>query len=79
MMTHESDFEEVVTLALRLSPVEKVRLLERLAVTLEQDLQPKQALRSLYGSFADLGDAPSAEAIDDTRREVWSNFPREDV
>ena len=30
--------------------------------------------QSLYGSFADLGIAPSVEDIDKVRREMWSNF-----
>jgi hypothetical protein len=36
---------------------------------------PKQ---SLWGICAGLGNAPSAAEIDQTRQEVWSNFPRED-
>jgi hypothetical protein len=78
-MTEQSLFEDAVSLALRLSPVEKVRLLERLAVTLEQDLQPQAPLPSLYGQFANLGAAPSEDVIDEARREAWGNFPREDV
>jgi hypothetical protein len=37
------------------------------------------ARRSVLGLCADLGPAPSAEEIDDTRREMWSKFPRDDV
>lgn len=40
------------------------------------DLQPR---RSLYGIFAHLGTAPSAEEIDQARAEAWANFPREDL
>jgi hypothetical protein len=35
--------------------------------------------RSLLGLCADLGPAPSAEDIDEARREMWSGFPREDI
>jgi hypothetical protein len=74
--------DDVVTLALRLSPVDKVRLIEKLAPVLERDLALKSAgdtKRSLYGLCADLGSAPSAEEIDQARREVWASFPREDI
>ena len=42
----------------------------------EAPLMPK---RSLRGALADLGPAPSAEDIDEVRREMWPNFPRDDV
>ncbi len=77
----EKAFEEVVNLALSLTPVEKVRLVERVMKTLERDIetvQPKPK-RSLLGLCADLGPAPSAEEIDEARREAWANFPREDI
>ncbi len=35
--------------------------------------------RSLLGLWADLGPAPSAEDIDEARREAWANFPRDDI
>ncbi|HET7077011.1 MAG TPA: hypothetical protein VFM49_06110 [Chloroflexia bacterium] len=40
------------------------------------DLIPSPAVpnRSLYGLWADLGSAPSAEEIDQARREAWANF-----
>ncbi|MBM3237215.1 hypothetical protein FJZ31_13060 [Candidatus Poribacteria bacterium] len=34
----------------------------------------KRPLRSAYGICADLGPAPSAEEIDEMRREVFKNF-----
>jgi hypothetical protein len=75
--------DQATSLALRLSPVDKVRLIERLAPYLERDLiastQPQPGARSLYGLCADLGSAPSAEEIDEARREAWANFPREDI
>jgi hypothetical protein len=74
--------EEITEMALRLSPVDKVRLIEKLAPALERDLvtQPTNTpRRSLYGLCADLGAAPSADEIDQARREAWGNFPREDI
>lgn len=38
--------------------------------------QPRQ---SLYGLWADLSAPISAEDIDEARREMWGNFPREDI
>ena len=75
------DYEAVARLALQLSPADKVRLIERLAYRLRYDLgslspTPK---RSLLGALAHLGPAPSAEEIDEARREAWNNSPREDV
>jgi hypothetical protein len=35
--------------------------------------------RELIGLCADLGPAPSAEEIDETRREMWARFPRDDA
>jgi hypothetical protein len=35
------------------------------------------ARRSILGLCADLGPAPSAEAIDESRREIWAKFPRD--
>jgi hypothetical protein len=82
MSENSSKFEQTVTLALNLTPVEKVRLIEQVIATLEQDLQaanPKQPRRSLLGVLSQYGAAPSAEEIDQARREMWGNFPREDI
>lgn len=37
------------------------------------------ALRPVRGLLRDLGPAPSDEAIDEARRELWAGFPREDL
>ena len=73
--------EDVVALASRLSALDKVRLVERVAATIEQDLTGSQKApsRSLLGILAHLGSAPSAEEIDQARREGWANFPRDDI
>ena len=41
--------------------------------------EPSTARRTLVGLCADLGPAPSAEEIDEARREIWAAFPRDDV
>ncbi len=75
------DLDEALSLALQLSPRDKVRLIERVVTTLGQELDgPEQRpTRSLLGLCADLGTAPSTEEIDQSRREAWASFPREDA
>lgn len=74
-------FDEIVTLAENLPPLEKVRLVERVMATLEQQLTTaqNQPLKSAYGLWADLNIDISANEIDEVRREMWGNFPREDI
>jgi hypothetical protein len=76
-----SDLEQAVDLALKLSPLDKVHLVERVMTTLERELstssQKPKRKRSLYGLWSDV--SISAEEIDEARREMWGNFPREDI
>jgi hypothetical protein len=73
--------DEVLELARRLSPVDKVRLIERVAPEVERDLTAGREgrNRSLLGLLKDLGPAPSAEEIDAARTEAWDTFPRSEV
>ncbi|MHB8624984.1 MAG: hypothetical protein ACYDBJ_09305 [Aggregatilineales bacterium] len=72
--------DEVVAAALRLSPVEKVRLVERVVSTLESDviIPEQKPLETFKGILAHLGPGPSDEDIAEARREMMRNFPRED-
>ncbi|MAS34855.1 MAG: hypothetical protein CL610_12665 [Anaerolineaceae bacterium] len=81
MIDKASPLDEALALVEKLSPLDKVRLLEKLASTLESDLAEtqKQPLESLYGLWADLKIDISEEDIAQVRREMWSNFPREDI
>ncbi len=83
MNTNSLLLEQVFTQASRLETLDKVRLIERLMATLEQELTTTQSsaptVRSWRGVCAHLGQAPSAEEIDEARREEWANFPREDI
>ena len=78
--TH-SELEVVVEMVKQLSPIDKVRLLGRVILDLEAAIggAERKPLRFSYGALADLGSAPSAEEIDEVRREMWRGFPREDV
>ncbi len=40
---------------------------------------PANASRGFIGLCADLGPAPSADEIDEGRRDVWAGFPRDDI
>ena len=73
--------QEVLNLAKLLSPVDKVRLIQELAPDIERELVSNKITprKSLWGLCADLGNAPSADEIDEARREEWANFPREDI
>lgn len=81
MTDKELTLDELTEQVAQLSPMERLQLMERIAATLKQDLKdvdPKP-LKSLYGFLAHLGPGPSDEDIDEMRREMWSNFPREDI
>ncbi len=81
MVAKLADFDEVVAAALRLSPVEKVRLVERVVSTLESDVvrTDKTPLETFEGVLAHLGPGPTDEDIAEVRREMMRNFPREDI
>ena len=71
--------DHVLKLAEQLSPLDKIRLIERVAPQLERELQalderPRQSLRGLWKGI-DI----SAEDIAAARREMWANFPRADI
>ena len=67
--------EQVIALARQLPPLEKVRLIERIAPEIERDIRQQRPSKSLLGLCADLGPAPSAEDIDEIRLEMWAGFP----
>jgi len=71
--------EEALDLVKQLSPVDKVRLIERMALDIEGELranqpEPRKSLRGLWRGL-DITEEDIAEA----RREMWGNFPREDI
>lgn len=71
--------DQIAALAEQLSTLDKVRLIERLAPQIADDLQmdivqPRVSLRGLWR-----GETLSAEEIDEARKEMWRNFPREDI
>ena len=74
----EVTLEEVLQLVQHLSPLDKVRLIERIAPEIERALATGQSApgKPLLGLAKDLGPAPSAEEIDAARRDASARFPR---
>jgi hypothetical protein len=71
--------EELVLETLRTLPPEKQQEVLDFAKFLAAREDPKKPLRNVKGKFADLGVTITAEDIDEVRREMWKNFPREDI
>ncbi|MEA3345129.1 MAG: hypothetical protein U9Q78_02610 [Chloroflexota bacterium] len=73
--------EQVVLLARRLPPLEKIHLIEQMVPDIKRDMLKQQSLKrkSLLGLCADLGPAPTSEEIDEIRHEMWTGFPRKDI
>ena len=75
-------YDDALSIAQQLSPNDKARLLEDISAALRRDLiqtetASKKPKRSLLGLWE--GVSVSKEDIDEARREMWSNFPREDI
>ena len=71
--------EEALDLVKQLSPLDKVRLIERLVPDIERELKaarptPRKSLRGLWRGLN-----ITEEEIAEARREMWSNFPRGDI
>jgi len=86
VLVNSDDMSKAVTVKGKLADPRHVELDEpvtEMTGPVEVVLRPvpanSAARRSILGLCADLGPAPSAEEIDDTRREMWSKFPRDDV
>ncbi len=56
-----------------------VEVVLRLVTPEPAETEAPKPLRSLYGLWQDAGLNLSAEEIDEARREMWRNFPREDL
>ncbi|HEX4808177.1 MAG TPA: hypothetical protein VH325_04570 [Bryobacteraceae bacterium] len=74
-MTIEQSILEVV----RALPPEKQQEVLEHAERLRQETKPTIPSKSIKALWADLGISLSAEEIDDARREMWKNFPRDDI
>lgn len=77
----EARLEEILTLINALPLEDRVKLIERIAAGVTYDLTGKETTaqkvkptKSLLGLLADLGPAPTAEDIDEVRREMWGGY-----
>jgi hypothetical protein len=70
--------DQIKELLTKLTPQEKAEAVALLGAALKAELPEAAPTRrhSARGLWAELGTAPSAEDIDQARREMWGNFPR---
>jgi hypothetical protein len=76
-MSTES-IEQTVVEKLRALPPDKQQEVLDFVESLKEEILPKHPRRSVKGLWADLGVDITEEDIAEARREMWSNFPRED-
>lgn len=78
MLTPTTD--NVLKMLRKLPPREQLKVISLALPEIEKGLGKKAGPRkSLRGLWKGLGPSISAEVIDEVRREMWQNFPREDV
>lgn len=71
--------EEAVLEKLRALPVDKKQEVLDFVEFLERKRPAPRPRRSVKGLCADLGIDITEADIDEARREMWGNFPREDI
>jgi hypothetical protein len=71
--------EQAILEAVRALPADKQQELLSHANRLRQETQAKKPLKSVRGLWSDLGVSLSAEEIEENQREMWKNFPRDDI
>lgn len=79
MSSQPTTLDDVMELVETLSPLERVRLVERVMTTLEHDLAGDEYAekRSLLGLWQ--GTTVTEQDIDEARKDMWGTFPREDL
>ena len=77
-MQNTSLFDQILRLAKRLPPKEKIRLIEQIAPEIEQDLAgvSESKRQSLRGAWREID--ITEEDISTARQEMWGEFPRGD-
>jgi hypothetical protein len=80
-VSESATIEKAIAILKELSPRERLKVLEQMLPVTKQEIAEEQPRpkKSLRGIVAHLGPAPSAEDIDEARREAWANFPRDDI
>jgi hypothetical protein len=65
--------------AVRALPAEKQQEILSHAARLRDELVKKKPFKSVRGLWADLGISLSAGEIEGNQRDMWKNFPRDDI
>jgi len=71
--------EQAILDAVRSLPFDKQQEILSHATRLRDEAAPKKPFRSIKGILAARGISISAEDIDEARRDMGKNYPREDI
>lgn len=71
--------EQAILEAVRTLPLDKQQEILSHATRLRDQTAPKMPFQSIKGILAGRGISVSADDIDEARREMWKNFPKEDI
>jgi hypothetical protein len=71
--------EQRILEAVRALPAEQQQEILNHAAKLRDQAGRKSPFKSVRGLWADLGVSLSAEEIEENQRDMWRNFPREDI
>ncbi len=71
--------EQAILEAVRALPAEKRQEVLNYAAKQLNGGEKKNPLKSVRGLWADLGASLSPEEIERSQRDMWRNFPREDI
>jgi hypothetical protein len=71
--------EQAILEAVRALPPEKQREIYDYAARLRAETTKRPPFKSIEGLWTHLGISLSAEEIEANQRDMWRNFPREDI
>lgn len=71
--------EQAILEAVRALPAEKQQEVLNHAARLRDEAERKRPFKSIKGLWADLDVSLSPEEIEQNQRDMWRNFPRENV
>jgi hypothetical protein len=71
--------EQSILEAVRTLPAEKQQEILSYATRLRDEAAKKKPFKSVKGLWADLNISLSADDIEENQREMWKDFPREDI
>jgi len=71
--------DQLILEKVRALPPEKQQKVLDFVESLQRKTRGKRPYRNLYGLWAEAGVDITEEDIAEARREMWGNFPREDI